>query len=176
MRHFDNIREQYAEETLFKFSDEAKANLTKVYKQHRSSLRAEEKDDIKAILKGRNQHIRKSAMLFASLDPETSNPVVTLKHLGFAIEWADYVLQCQTHILSNFSEDKFDMNEKKLIKWLAGRGSQEARSIYRGMGVSSKACMEALTPLVSMGRVEVETKQASSGGNKKEIRHFRVVE
>ena len=52
------------------------------YKQHRSSLRAEEKDDMKAILEGRDQHIRKSAMLFAALDPETSNPVITLKHLS----------------------------------------------------------------------------------------------
>ena len=158
-----NCRTSNSVQRIYTFSDSAKKQVTNAYSNLRERVEAEQSDNMKAVIEGYDQHMRKAALIFAALDEESNNPVIESKHIGFAMEWAEFVLKCQQSVFGQFAYTESDVNEKRIKKWLTGRDWKSMRDIARGSHLSADETRKAIEALVAIGAIEVSIQHSLSG-------------
>ena len=169
-----NVRYPDQKHYIYDFNDEAKELLTEIYAEHKYRIRSTDRDDIKAVIEGHDQQLRKAATLFTALD-EGANPVITTKHLSLANQWINFVYDCQKHIFGQFSYTEMDANEKRIIKWLSTpfrktgqeKGWQEPRDIYRGVTLDAETGIKALKNLEAIGILECKTEDINDSQSRR---------
>ena len=161
------LRTRFDTETLFTFSEEALETLTLWYHDFKSDLKAEERLLFTSLREGQDQHVRKLALILATLDEQTTaiEPVIRNEHLGYALEWTNYVLACQFNIFSEYVETSPEKNERAVRKVLERNSGQwvDSRTLYRSAHLSAKITNEVLEAFLNSGTVEHEQRDATNG-------------
>ena len=140
---------------IFEFTKEAKEQHRDWYKAFHEEKKGLSDDAMKAIVEGADTHIRVACLLFAALDPETkpSNPVIELRHWGFAKEWSDFVRECQESIFSNFTVSAIHEVEQRIVKKISDGKPHTIRSLYRSLHVSADDCRRVLENFIATQQI-----------------------
>ena len=115
-------------------------------------------DALKAIAEGRDNHLKKAAMVFACLDPKQnlSEPRITAEHWEHGKIWADYVLACQRNIFTDYAPTHASRVEQKIKTYLAKQEQWVLlRTLYRSLSLSAKEVREACEALSALNVVEL---------------------
>lgn len=171
-----NLRKKFEYKTIFEWHSTTEELMREWYDDFKTSLKtSEERDIIKPIREGQDTHIRKTALVFAALDPgvDQKNAVIMPEHLELAMEWTNYILRCQIATFENFSETKEGLYDKKMLNWLRGKGWKTAREIYQCCHIPSRHAKERLEHLTAM---DVLLIQEATGGNGRTFYQYKLNE
>lgn len=169
------LRERFHQQTIFELDQNADQFLENWYTDFKQDLLHLEKDVMQSIIEGRDQHIRRSALIFSALDHNAPFGIITSNHIGFAKDWSDYVYACQRHIFQDYATTDIEVNEKRIIKWLRGKDYKSARDIYRNTGLSATEAKVALESLNAMGVIERKEEINDTGPTTKTNTLFKLI-
>ena len=158
------LRERYNRKVTFQWGENTTQYLREFYTEFRKEKQHIDDAAAQAIHEGKDSHIRKAALLFAALDDsEDTFNTVTLKHLGFARDWAEFIHESQQCIFGNYSATEKLDTDKKVIEFLRGKGWVAFRNIYRGLSIDSNTCKQTMEGLTVVGQISMRETKAGNG-------------